>query len=102
MMNSESHQRSLNNSFSDSVIKRLLIFFVILSLLRKLTSLPNLVKDKTKLGIIVNVSAELAILPEKICFVWSTTRDVVLRKFCLPNFFHYGLILRSIAIIPLN
>ena len=89
-MNSESHQRFLNNSFSDSVIKRLLIFFVILSLSRKLTSLPNLVKDKTKLGI-VNVSAELAILPEKICFVWSTTRDVVLRKFCPPNFYRYGL-----------
>ena len=72
MMNSESHQDPLNNSFSDSVIKRLSIILVILSLLRKSTFLPNLEKDKTKLGI-VNVGTELAILPEKICFVWSAT-----------------------------
>ena len=79
--------QSINN---DSVIKRLLIILVILSLSRKSTSLPNLEKDKTKLGI-VNVSAELAILLEKICLVWSATRDVVLRKFYLPNFYRYGL-----------
>ena len=40
---------------------------------------------------IVNVSAELTILPEKICFAWSATRDVALRKFYLPNFYRYGL-----------
>ena len=90
MMNSESHQDPLNNSFSDSVIKRLSIILVILSLLCKSTSLPNLEKDKTKLGIVI-VSAELAILLEKICFVWSATRDVVLRKFYLSNFYRYGL-----------
>ena len=39
------------------------------------------------------ISSELVSLPEKLCYVWVSTCDVVLRKYNLPckNQYHYGL-----------
>jgi hypothetical protein len=39
------------------------------------------------------ISSELTALPEKLCYVWVSTRDVVLRKYNLPcnNRHRYGL-----------
>jgi hypothetical protein len=37
------------------------------------------------------ISSELAILPDKLCFIWASTRDRKLRKFALPDKHRYGL-----------
>jgi hypothetical protein len=43
------------------------------------------------------ISSELTALPEKLCYVWVSTRDVVLRKYNLPcnNRHRYGLDLQN-------
>ena len=37
------------------------------------------------------ISSELAISPDKMCFIWTSTRDRKLRKFALPDKHRYGL-----------
>lgn len=40
----------------------------------------------------IHISSELTILTEKLCFIWTSTRDAKLRKYNLPNYKHrYGL-----------
>ena len=37
------------------------------------------------------ISSELAVLPEKRCYIWTATRDVKQRKLNYPEKFRYGL-----------
>jgi hypothetical protein len=43
----------------------------------------------------ITISPNLAILPDKLCFVWISTRDTNLRKFKLPKYHRYGIELRT-------
>ena len=43
----------------------------------------------------ITISPNLAILPDKLCFVWISTRDTNLRKFNLPKYHRYGIELRT-------
>lgn len=76
--------------FNDAVMRKLLTFLIVVSLSRKLTFFPDPEENSRNLKN-VHVSAEITVLPEKLCFVWTATRDVVLRKFNLPKFHRYGL-----------
>ena len=42
-------------------------------------------------GKFILISSELAVLPEKMCFIWTSMRDRNLRKFNLPDKHRYGL-----------
>ena len=42
-------------------------------------------------GKFILISSELAVLPERMCFIWTSTRDRNLRKFNLPDKHRYGL-----------
>ena len=51
---------------------------------------PNFIKIKSTLnGVIVN--PQLAILPQKLCYIWIATRDFKQRKFNYPLNYRYGL-----------
>ncbi|CAB4029079.1 Hypothetical predicted protein, partial [Paramuricea clavata] len=76
--------------FDDAVMRKLLTFLIVVSLSRKLTFFPD-PEENSRNPKNVYVSAEITVLPEKLCFVWTATRDVVLRKFNLPKFHRYGL-----------
>jgi hypothetical protein len=49
----------------------------------------NIIENATGKDILI--SLELAILPDKLCFIWTSTRDRKLRKFALPDKHRYGL-----------
>ena len=49
----------------------------------------NIIENATGKDILI--SSELAILPDKLCFIWTSTRDRKLRKFALPDKHRYGL-----------
>ena len=46
--------------------------------------------NKTSIDSFV-ISSELAVLPEKLCYIWTATRDVKQRKLNYPEKFRYGL-----------
>jgi hypothetical protein len=39
----------------------------------------------------ITISPNLAILRDKLCFIWISTRDTNLRKFNLPKYHRYGI-----------
>ena len=43
----------------------------------------------------ITISPNLAILPDKLCFVWISTRDTNLRKLNLSKYHRYGIELRT-------
>jgi hypothetical protein len=43
----------------------------------------------------ITISPNLAILHDKLCFVWISTRDTNLRKFNLSKYHRYGIELRT-------
>jgi hypothetical protein len=49
----------------------------------------NIIKNATGKNILI--SSELAILPDKLSFIWASTRDRKLRKFALLYKHRYGL-----------
>ncbi|CAB3977922.1 Hypothetical predicted protein, partial [Paramuricea clavata] len=49
----------------------------------------NIIENATGKDILI--SSELAILPNKLCFIWASTLDRKLRKFALPDKHRYGL-----------
>ncbi len=53
----------------------------------------NIPIQSTLNGIVIN--PDLAMLPEKMCCVWTATRDIKLRKFFYPLKYRYGLNLQT-------
>lgn len=76
--------------FKNEVMRTILTFLIIVSLSRNLVLFPNHVNvygnNKN-----VRVCAEIAALPQKLCLVWTSTRDVALRKFNFSKHHRYGL-----------
>ena len=74
----------------------LLNFVVILTILSLCLKLkPTHCQPDTSLPLgNIAISSELARLPDKLCFVWISTRDTKLRSFNLPKYYRYGMDLR--------
>ena len=53
------------------------------------TKTTSIVKENASVDVIIN--SELTMLPEKLCCIWTTTRDVKQRKFNYPRYYLYGL-----------
>lgn len=50
---------------------------------------PSIVKENASNNVVIN--SELTMLPENLCCIWTTTRDVKQRKFNYPRYYLYGL-----------
>jgi hypothetical protein len=75
-----------------NVVKSFTLIITILLLCLKLKSSSQTFYQTTLTGIVIN--SELTILPEKLCLIWTATRDLKQRKFNLPSIYRYGLDLR--------
>ena len=69
-------------------IKCIMLFVTILCLCSKLK--PSYIYIKTTLNGIV-IDPELAILPDKLCCIWTATRDLKQRKLNYPLNYQYGI-----------
>ena len=67
-------------------VKCFMLFVIIFCLYSKLKRSDG----KTSIDSFV-ISSELAVLPEKRCYIWTATRDVKQRKLNYPEKFRYGL-----------
>ena len=68
------------------VVKSFMVFVTILWLCSKLKS-DNLPSKTTFNGVVIN--SELAVLPEKLCCIWTATRDLKQRKYNYPLNYRY-------------
>ena len=64
------------------------LFVIIFCLCSKLKRSDGI--NKTAIDSFV-ISSELAVLPEKLCYIWTATRDVKQRKLNYPEKLRYGL-----------
>ena len=69
-------------------VKCFVLFVIIFCLCSKLKRSDAI--NKTSIDSFV-ISSELAVLPEKLCYIWTATRDVKQRKLNYPEKFRYGL-----------
>lgn len=68
-------------------VKSFMVFVTILCLCLK--SASEIVPSKTTSnGVVIN--SELAVLPEKLCCIWTATRDLKQRKYNYPFNYRYG------------
>ena len=68
-------------------VKSFVVFVTILWLCSKLKR-DNLPSKTTLYGVVIN--SELTVLPEKLCCIWTATRDLKLRKYNYPLNYRYG------------
>ena len=69
-------------------VKCFMLFVIIFCLCSKLKRSDGI--NKTSIDSFV-ISSELAVLPEKLCYIWTATRDVKQRKLNYPEKLRYGL-----------
>ena len=86
---------NVNNSKTyKSILKTSATWFITLVIFYwlSLRSRPVLLRPETKSTLMNTVvSSELISLSERLCCVWTSTRDIILRKFNLPLNYRYGL-----------
>ena len=68
-------------------VKSFMVFVTILWLCSKLKR-DNLPSETTLYDVVIN--SELAVLPEKLCCIWTATRDLKLRKYNYPLNYRSG------------
>ena len=79
------YKRTLN-TFATCLITLVMFYWL------SIRSRPVLLRPETKSTLWnIVITSELKSLSERLCCVWTSTRDVILRKYNLSHNYHYGL-----------